>query len=251
MSDVYNIPLYYISFKKNPEIENMYTSLGFKNVNHYPAIDGRKFDPKQLLEDNIITIRSFDDLMSGRQEHSGLSSLGAVGCTMSHAKLWEKCVENNWPAIIIAEEDNIMYGNVPENDILKAISKPNGIFLSTNISNQEHRKHFYGLHFYILSNGACNILAKNCFPIDVQTDWYMANLATLGKVNVEGYKISDQSRHTSSIQDECIKCLLPRKRPFYLIIIALILLGIIGTIIYRKKFDTCQKILSSISSSEN
>ena len=40
--DIYSIPLYYISFKKNTELEKNLVKTGFNNINHFAAVDGRK-----------------------------------------------------------------------------------------------------------------------------------------------------------------------------------------------------------------
>jgi len=60
--DIYKIPLYYISFERNIDLENDLKSQGFIDINHFKAIDGRKFNTEDLFKDNIITIRSYDDL---------------------------------------------------------------------------------------------------------------------------------------------------------------------------------------------
>jgi hypothetical protein len=238
MVDILGIPLFYIAFRPNENIDNHYKKYGFKNVNHFPAIDGRKLDPTKLKADNIITIRSYDDLKSGRVQHSGMSSLGAIGCTLSHYKLWSLCVHNSWPYIIVTEEDNVMTKKLTPTDTEKisdAIQKKNGIFISARPGTQEHRIHFMGTHFYIASRDACVTLIENCFPIDVQTDWYLAHLATTGKLSVHGYKISVQDKQGSTIQDACIMCYLPKNNIFYIIIITLIVMLTIMFIHFVKK----------------
>jgi hypothetical protein len=45
MVDIFDIPLYYISFEQNGELEQYYRDKGFKKINFFKAIDGRKFDP--------------------------------------------------------------------------------------------------------------------------------------------------------------------------------------------------------------
>lgn len=77
----------------------------YTNINRFPAIDGHKFTPKELFINNIITIRVYKDLIYGRSEHASIPSLGAIGCFMSHRTLWEKCINDNLPHIIILEDD--------------------------------------------------------------------------------------------------------------------------------------------------
>lgn len=255
MIDIFSIPLYYIGFNPSDKIVRHYSDHGFKNINYFKAIDGRKMDPDKLRADNLITIRSYDDLKAGRREHAGMSSMGAIGCTMSHNELWKKCVEENWPYIIIAEDDNHIIRPLSEKniqDISDALEKPNGIFISAKRHKfDNYDKHFYGLHFYFLTQGACKVLAEYCFPIDVQTDWYIKHLAQQGAVNVEGYNISEQRRGlgNSSIQTTCFTCMLPRSPWFYIgvILFGLFLLSL--NFILGKKLKTCQDTLSSVSSS--
>lgn len=255
MVNIFNIPLYYISFNKQPNLEKQFKSYGFTNINHFQAIDGRKMDPKKLVESNIISPRSYNDLVYGREQHTGLSSLGAVGCTMSHSALWEKCVDNNLPYIIIAEDDAKFSRKLSKYDIdniTKALLAPNGGFINT-YNFKKGREYFFGTHFYFLSNGACKELVKSCYPIDLQTDCYMNYLNNTGKISLEGYEIVRQSLHASSVQDKCVKCYLPKSWWFYVLIIIGISLfiGILisfGIYMY-KKYSKTKFALDSLRSS--
>ena len=72
--------------------------------------------------------------------------------------------------------------------------------MSASITRQKIT-HFIGTHFYIVSNSACKELIKNAFPIDVQTDAYIAHMDTINKINIEGFSIGAQKRHNSLIQN--------------------------------------------------
>jgi GR25 family glycosyltransferase involved in LPS biosynthesis len=240
MLDIYNIPLYYISFNKNNELENHLKKRGFINVNFFKAIDGRKFNVEDLKNKDLITIRAYNDLVNGREQNSGLSSLGCIGCSMSHYNLWDKCVKNNYPYIIIAENDvNIpqKFTNDDLNDIRNTISQPDGIFVATkNLKTNKNIISLQGLHFYIISNSACKKLIKEAFPIDVQTDHYISHMADKKDIKLYSKPIATQKFHISDVQSSlCIKCILPDNIYFY---IALGLL-IIGLFVYwfknRKK----------------
>jgi len=251
--NIFDIPLYYISFKENEKLKSKLELAGFKNINHFEAIDGRKFQPAELLSKKLITIRTYTDLISDREQHSGIPSLGAVGCTMSHDKLWNLCVDKNFPYIIIVEDDmtslNLNNDNVGK--IQKILSRPNSVFVGTKVRKKNPSKdikstQFMGLQFYIVSNEACKELVKSTFPIDVQTDWYMAHLDTIDKLNVNGIPLASQTVHNSSIQDVCVKCFLPNKTIYY-IILAVVLLGLlIWRIILIKKLKLCNANLIKI-----
>lgn len=257
--NIFDIPLYYISFNAKSDKEQHYRDCGFTNINHFTAIDGRKLDPKKLQHDNIISIRSYDDLVSGRVQHSGMPSLGAIGCSLSHYQLWKMCVDNDWPYITIAEEDNQMYGQPSQKDV-DAIthtlaSRPDSLFISINLQkNNQTTVHFFGTHFYIASKQACRNLMETFFPIDVQVDWYVAQMSTIGKVSLEGFPISRQNNTKgTSIQDECISCNLPSNNQFYYTVVGVtavvILVITILVFVYRNKWKTCQNSCASYRAS--
>jgi len=223
----------------------MYKRVGFKDIHHYPAVDGRKLDTNLLKQEGVITIRSYDDLLSGRNQHSGMPSLGAIGCYLSHYSVWRICVEK-YPFIAIAEDDNGIkeLSHKVCSEIKNALLKPNGAFFSVSIVKQDHRQHFFGAHFYFLSKNACKILVEEAFPIDVQVDWYMAHMYTIGKINIEARPISTIVYRPTSIQDTCIACSLPKGRNFYtyafmcVFIIILIILTVIA--LFQSRLKQCE-----------
>lgn len=248
MINIYDISLYYIGFNKSDMLENNLKKAGFKNVNHFKAIDARKMNPMDLLNDKIISIRAYNDLVYGREQHVALSSLGTVGCTLSHLELWKKCA-NELPFIIIAEDDVVLKKITPndEKNIQKALSKANGAFISAKV--KKGNVLLWGLQFYFLTNGAAKQLVENAMPIDLQTDCYVGNLNNTGKINAEGYIIASQSYHTSSTAGNmpCVKCILPTNFWFYFFILAAVIIGIVLLImlfIKKKKLqvelDSCR-----------
>lgn len=238
--NIFNLPLYYINFSKNNKLESELYDTGFKNINHFPAIDGKQFDIKKLLNNNLITIRTYRDLLNRRTQHEGIPSLGAVGCTMSHSFLWKLCVEKKLPYIIICENDvNLNKKKLNKNNlekIIKIFDKKNSIYVSSNIKKNKYNKiSFWGLQFYIVSFGACKELIKNIYPIDVQTDYYIAHKHNIGKINVEGFLIFNQKIHSTSIQDICIKCITPNNNLFYYSFLILLIIIIIIIFLICKK----------------
>jgi GR25 family glycosyltransferase involved in LPS biosynthesis len=242
--NIFSIPLYYISFKKNEQLEKELRDVGFTNINHFEAVNGKKLNLDKIIKNNIISVRTYNDLLLGRNEHSGISSLGAIGCSLSHYYLWRKCVNENLSYITIVEDD-IKLKNLSERDIeniKNVIKKDKGLFISPfSDPTNDSVYTFTGTHFYIASNNACKELIKYMFPIDVQLDAYMAHLKTLGYINLEGYHIFGQKVHMSSIQDICVKCILPKHSLFYLVWLIFVILLIYLSIRYFSKYKTCVK----------
>lgn len=237
MLDIYSIPLFYISFKPNPDVENHYRSYGFKNIRHFEAVRGKDLDAEKMLKDNKLTIRAYRDLVKDeRVQHSGLASMGAIGCTVSHFELWSYAVQKDLPYILIAEEDNRIGKPFSEKnikDIEDALSKPNGVFMSVKLRKKEPEIDFFGTHFYFLTNGACKALIHKTFPIDIQTDHYIAHMCNVGGLSFSGYPISESVMFKgSSIQNFCFSCIMPRKIGFYIFTLLFIVL-IIFYLLYK------------------
>jgi len=237
---LYNIPVYYISFNKNKKLEDNLLSVGFTNINHFNAVDGRKMIPKKLLDEKLISIRSYNDLISGkRSEHSGMPSLGAVGCTLSHYELWKKCM-NDLDNIIIVEEDADISRKITDEELLiinEALSKKNGGIISpVNVKKDKKISSVWGTQFYICSKEMCSKLVKYAFPIDVQTDSYISHLSAIKEIDLTILSIYGQKSHKSSIQDICIKCYLPSNINFYIILCILLCIILCILLYYSIKY---------------
>jgi hypothetical protein len=245
MVDIYSIPLYYISFGRKKDIEAYYQNRGFRNVHHFEAVNGKKLDPEELVRSRKITISTYDRLKNGKR-HFSEQTFGGVGCSLSHYNIWKMCVQNNWPYVIVAEDDNIFTQEITEKDlenISNIITRKNGIFVSYELMDfQIYSKFIQSTAFYIASNQACRKLMESFFPIDLQVDWYISHMATHGHIDMDAYAISTQDKsHASSIQTLCINCILPRNNMFYLVIVLLILAVVVGAFHYRGKYLECQQ----------
>lgn len=251
MIDILNLPVYYISFKKNLSLEKELKKQGFNNVNHFKAVDGRKYVLGELVKKEILTPRAYNDLRYGREQHSGITSLGAIGCTLSHLELWKYCIAQNFPFIVVAEEDAYFKKQINPTDLKKittTLQKNNSCFISTN-KNLEKNEQFFGTQFYIVSKDGAKQLVKKCLPIDLQTDAYMAHLNDIGDITLEGYDIVGQKSHKSTIQDICIKCFLPQGSYFYITVVLGIIVLIVLIIFIYKKYSTTKFQLDSMRSS--
>ena len=261
--DIFNLPLYYISFKQDNKLEKHLKDNGFNNINHFEAVDGRKLNAIDLLNDNIISIRVYNDLVYGMEQKIGISSLGAIGCTLSHRKLWKLCIDNNLPYMIIAEDDIEFTKPISEkdiNNINKVFNKVNSCFISPQLSMPFYTKNYkkvdkssrylYGTHFYIVSNSCARQFYNHSLPIDIATDNYIQNLNNRDIVNVEGYTIATQKKNGSLTQNyNCIKCILPKSPWFYVGLVLFIIFLIVIYIITRKKLSKTRYELESIRSS--
>lgn len=225
MLDILNIPLYYISFKPSQQIEQKLKKVGFTKITHFSAIDGRKNTPINLLKNNMITIRSYHDLLLGREQHTGMPGLGAIGCTLSHYELWKLCVKNDLPYITIVEDDVKIpsISKIHKNKIAKILQRKNSVFLGTYVE-KDNITRAHGTHFCIISNKAARLLIKYALPIDVQTDHFICHLDSIGLINLQGIPIAKQAFHFSTTHtNKSIKTYLPINNSFYILFVVFIL----------------------------
>lgn len=88
---------YVISLERTPErLEAFYRVNGNRDrIEHFPAVDGQVLDRRKLMEQDLIepSLPYYTD--------------GALGCAMSHKRLWEMAVETGEP-ITILEDDAVL-----------------------------------------------------------------------------------------------------------------------------------------------
>jgi GR25 family glycosyltransferase involved in LPS biosynthesis len=88
---------YVISLQRTPErLEAFYRVNGNRDrIEHFPAVDGRTLDRRALVEQELIEseLAQYTD--------------GAIGCALSHKRLWELAVETGEPVTIL-EDDAVL-----------------------------------------------------------------------------------------------------------------------------------------------
>lgn len=231
MSPIFNIKLFYISFHRNAELETRLKTLGFTDVNHFTAIDGRRINLDTLLAKKELDVRAYRDLNVGVKDPIGLPSRGAVGCYLSHVALWEECVESRHEHIWILEDD-VEIRDFTKEDIAAfelAITTPMSYCVS---AFRQHDCHgmggncWMGTHFQLVSQDACAHLLHNAFPISVQVDAYVSMQQSINFIHCQA---AWQGVHPSSIQYLHIVQQLPYANSFYIAMFACIMLLVLLT----------------------
>lgn len=232
----------YIAFERKPQLEQILKTHGFEHISHVKAVDGSKLDRMKLARDNIITPRVLEDLNESRVSHSGMPSMGGVGCYLSHVDVWKMCVKGNHRAMIILEDDVDLrkLAHFLENKALGVMDflfrEDPAVYIDTTISRAEDGVvRFWFAHFYIVTNAACHQLLERAYPMDTQVDHYMAHMATIGKIKVKGEYLFGQKIHFSSIQDACWKCSLPNKTPWLHVALGTMVICMVVAFVCAKK----------------
>ena len=140
---------------------------------------------------------------------------GEFGCAISHIKVWEKCILENKP-ILILEDDVIFLDNYDEDSYEKLLKKYNFIYLGYNENEPEKIKNIndtlirpsypYNLHSYIITPEAARVLLtseikKNIIPID---DYVCTRLNDLkvAALRVDATKQASRDKLGTDIEDE-------------------------------------------------
>jgi GR25 family glycosyltransferase involved in LPS biosynthesis len=74
-----------------------------QNVKRFIAVDGSKLD---IQNDTRIPIATKKNIMTkSRRAHEEISTVGAIGCALSHISIWEWIVQNQAPITLVLEDD--------------------------------------------------------------------------------------------------------------------------------------------------
>jgi len=166
----------------------------FKNLERFNGINGYTMKPQEVRK--ILTQKAYNGVyyQSHRSSDYDLGSLGAVGCYLSHLKLWQEIVDKNLPGMYIFESDVICTGFPSEEELQEFRSQPNPHFLAFGTyysagHAQKGLKHinklgrFMGMHAYYITNEGARKLIKDAYPIEQQIDAYISDKNLAGEYN--------------------------------------------------------------------
>lgn len=202
---------------RNKQIKNILLLYGFTNITRIPAVDTRKIDNIELVK-NFIEPNAYYTLIKNitikrRKSHRELTK-GAVGCYLSHLKIYNKIVEQNIPYAIIFEDD-CKFVDSPDNFWIKmnSIQIPTDahIFLfdaiihEFNIYNCPYINvcqvnFFFCTHFYLITLMGAKIALANLLPIECQIDSKLSMLAYANIINIYAYNGNKFAKQDNNFQ---------------------------------------------------
>lgn len=159
--------------------------LGFddKHVHYQQAVVGKQLDDATVRR--LVTPRAYHELRRGRYDHAALSGLGSLGCFLSHAEAWRRCVASGRDLAIVEDDLKTVdgardlfwssYAKMPRDAVLRAG------FMSHRLANE---KTLCGTQFYVVTPQSAATLLAHCSPIEAHVDWYMVHLEHAGLLHV-------------------------------------------------------------------
>ena len=263
--DIRNIKAYVINLDKNIEkydnIKKRFFNLGI-NPERFKAIYAKELDNEYIKKVTHPFVQN--TIENGRYIDSDIGTLGAVGCSLSHIKLWEMLLNSNEDMFLILEDDasiNSYYINDINEYLNKIYSidknwdyiflgylKPTIKSVDIKVSNDIYKVNeiTFQTHAYIINKSGAQKLLKNSFPIIHQIDSYISLMSMYRNLNAyrgKKYIIQKNEKGTDIQTDNSIKIYINRLSnnsiKIILLIFILLLLNLFFLFVYNftyKKF---------------
>jgi GR25 family glycosyltransferase involved in LPS biosynthesis len=164
------------------------------------AVDGKNIEVHKLHEKGILGAAGLHSLMNMKQGiprkyHYELGTPGAIGCSLSHIRIWKNIVEStDIENMLVFEDDALVMGitlrtiasrlaDLPANWHIYMIGQPHTVLEGIPVSNKKDMyriTRFCGTHAYIINRNAAEWLLANgkLFPINQQIDSHLSELAS-------------------------------------------------------------------------
>jgi GR25 family glycosyltransferase involved in LPS biosynthesis len=209
--------VYLINLKRRvdrlQEFTDHYQKSDMRNISfvRFDAIDGSKLDVDNvpLTELARAELRQLES--SGyRNKHYQLTK-GAIGCYLSHTKVWENIMKSNHDVVLVMEDD----AKIPENFIamlhesIPHIPSDWDIVLLGYICNScvkknryKEVKRFMLTHCYLIKREAIHkiIGTRTLFPISQQIDAYLSELSSVLNIYTVKTRMVPQFKSRTDIQ---------------------------------------------------
>ena len=209
--------IYLINLKRRPDrLHNFlehYKKSDFKNetVIKFDAIDGSKLDVDSVSLSELAKAELQQLETTGfRTKHYQLTK-GAIGCYLSHVKIWENVLKHKYENVLIFEDD----AKIPDN--LNAKIHENMQFIPNDwdivllgyvckkcrkYENYHEVERFMLTHCYMINrNAIIKIMNSNTlFPITQQIDALMSELSSILNIYSIKEKIVKQFNSRTDIQ---------------------------------------------------
>ena len=165
----------------------------YLNIN---SLNFERFDAVKITSNDIAEIhlspRARADFLSGtRLQHQAISGLGAIGCALSHIKVWQDflTLSKNEFALVLEDDLNPNHSKFIHKSLKIFLNNPSDIFLlgwcgninrvdlNSKIKIFPSSKGFVGAQAYVLNRKAAQILLTHVYPIEMQIDYSIQAIA--------------------------------------------------------------------------
>jgi GR25 family glycosyltransferase involved in LPS biosynthesis len=163
------------------------------------AVDGKTLNEHKLHQQGVLGddgLQSITNLKKGipKKYHYELGTLGAIGCSLSHIRIWQNMVKNNTANMLVFEDDALVRGitlqdiaarlaDLPKGWHIYMIGQPHTILEGVPIKEKQDLyriTRFCGTHAYIINlEAAMWLMTKGMlYPINQQIDSHLSELTS-------------------------------------------------------------------------
>lgn len=201
---VAEIPAWVIALERTPLryqlfLTSSYASQVFPKLEKFPAVDGSKLSIED--DERITSSARVNILEKYRRAHSEISTKGMAGLYMSHVELWKEFLNTGEPVGIVFEDDCYVPRNGMEQleKAMKSMPHPSqwdvwllgALTHLKSVATRPISRNFgpgwtlavdwFGTHAYMITRRGALALLEEAYPMSVQVDAYMTQMALVGK----------------------------------------------------------------------
>ena len=194
--DPFKIPTYVINLKERPDRWRLFlahdpVATAALKLHRVPAQNGKRLDP--LADPRISTQTRLNILRNDRRTHREIATLGAIGCSISHGKVWRRFLASGAPYAIVLEDDaRPDFATLQKiKDLATDLPADTAIWLlGAYLPNLVHEPipsskgwsnvyQFTASHAYLITRAAAKKLLEQLYPIESHVDHYMSAMSVL------------------------------------------------------------------------
>jgi hypothetical protein len=168
------------------------------DVRVIPGVEGSKLDLSTVSMTREARVTLHRQIIEGvRRNHEDLSP-GAVGCYLSHMKVWGELISSPSDAHGLVLEDDVEFGD--ETSVVARINQdireapldwdmlvyvPDHMVLQYDpLYDYERVYRWFGLHMYVIRGSAAERIFPRMLPMSQQIDSELSDIASRGELKV-------------------------------------------------------------------
>ena len=204
-----DIPMVCISLDRRPDrwasFKKQADAAGL-DVTRVSAVDSKTFVAHEHPAISVGVAHNI--LYKTRRGHHEIDAAGAIGCSLSHFKVWEQLRASQDQAMIVFEDDSPIPRDLKSRIKQLITQLPDGWdmiqFQKTDYGGGvygckpikagepwEHCTSLMGSYAYLVSQKGAAALLKRAYPIELHVDAYMAYMSRLGHIRMMWHPLID------------------------------------------------------------
>lgn len=162
----------------------------------FPAVNGKSLSLKDMIHEKLVDASVHYTIKNGRSTNSEISSMGGIGCYLSHVGIWQRLLKDPSTDMYMVYEDDCdvpdtsisninncvtnIFTNYPDWNVIYLgdlqILTGLGLFPQKPVDSKNFQivDMIYGTHAYLINRQGASQLLKYAFPIVFQVDSYMS-----------------------------------------------------------------------------